>query len=183
MKRSTIAMIIGLLGSVGGFAQAATLVVDKGASMIKIDAKATGHSFSGVLKKYEVSAAGDEATLAPSELNLSWSFSNLDTDDTKRNAEMIKWLGGGSPEGSFKFSKSWVDKAGVTQCMGSLKINGVSKTISFPVKTVKNGDKVKVDGNVTIDYQQFGLPIIRAMAVMTVDPKVKVTFHLEGKMQ
>ena len=38
-----------------------------------------------------------------------------------------------------------------------------------------------IDGKVTLDYQEFDLPIVRAMLVMTVDPSVTVTFHIVGK--
>ena len=34
-----------------------------------------------------------------------------------------------------------------------------------------------------MDYQDFKLPIIRAMAVMTVDPKLTVRFHVVGKIK
>lgn len=174
---------LGALLVLSTLAQAATLEVDKQRSRIQVNAKATGHSFSGTLKDYKTTVSGDEKSLDPSAFDLSWSFSNLDTDDAKRDAEMIKWLGGGAPKGSFKFTKSWTDKAGKTQCMGDLTINGVSKTIAFPYSAKKDGDWVTIDGKVTMDYQNFKLPIIRAMAVMTVDPKLEVTFHVVGKVK
>jgi hypothetical protein len=42
---------------------------------------------------------------------------------------------------------------------------------------------VTIDGTVSMDYENFKLPLIRSMAVMTVDPKLKVRFHVVGKVK
>ena len=164
-------------------ATSATLEVDKGRSRIQVDAKATGHKFTGTLKDYTASVSGDAASLKPDGFELKWSFKNLDTDDAKRDAEMIKWLGGGDPKGSFKFTKSWTGKDGSQHGTGTLTIHGVSKEVSFPYTARKDGEWVTIDGQVTMDYQNFSLPIIRSMMVMTVDPKLVVRFHVVGKVK
>lgn len=160
---------------------AADLTVDASKSWLKFDASATGHSFDGSLKKFNAEVSGDMSSLTPATANLSWDFKDLDTDEPKRDAEMLKWLDHGkSPKGSFQMLKSWVDGSGATWVQGTLKIHSVAKAIAFPIRTSKNGDHVKIDGQVWIDYLDFGLPIIRNMAVMKVDPKLKISFHLEG---
>ena len=67
--------------------------------------------------------------------------------------------------------------------MGMLTIHGVSKTVSFPYTVKQEGDWVTIDGTASLDYENYKLPIIRSMAVMTVDPKLKVRFHVVGKMK
>lgn len=182
MKKRTIATLCGMLCA-ATFGHSATLELDKDRSRIQVDAKATGHNFTGTLSDYKASASGDAASTKPSAFTLSWNFTDLKTDDVKRDAEMVKWLGGGTPKGSFKFVKSWTDKAGNEQGMGNLTINGVSKTISFPYTAKKDGEWVTIDGKVSMDYQNFSLPIIRAMAVMTVEPQLVVRFHVVGKVK
>lgn len=162
---------------------AASLAVDADRSRVQVDAKATGHNFTGNLSKYTITAAGDAVTLKPTELSLAWKFNDLDTADEKRDKEMIKWLGGGNPTGSFKFVKSWDETPGGGKAMGTLTINGVSKTISFPYTVKKDGEWVTIDGKVSMDYQNFKLPMIRAMAVMTVDPQLTIRFHVVGKVK
>lgn len=174
-----------ILGSLLGAtlaASAATFEVDKAKSTIKVEAKATAHAFSGTLKDYQISAAGDATSLKPTALNLSWSFKNLDTDDDGRDAEMIKWLGGGNPTGSYKFVKIW-SKAGVDYAEGTLTIHGVSKTVQIPLTVKRDGGVVTTSGKVVIDYKDFGLPLIRAMLVMTVEPQLTVSFTLVGKLK
>ena len=181
--KTKLPALLGLMLGVAGGVSAATLEVDAGQSRIQVDAKATGHGFTGVLEKYTLKGAGDGGTLDPAALDLRWNFADLKTGDTKRDAEMIKWLGGGSSLGSFKFVKSWTDAQGATQAQGTLTIHGVSKTVAFPYTAKKAGDKVTLDGKVSIDYQNFNLPVVRAMLVMTVDPQLVVGFHVVGKVK
>lgn len=162
-------------------ARAASLEVDKERSRIQVDAKATGHTFAGDLGKYTIKAEGDAVSDKPSALDLAWDFNDLKTGDEKRDKEMIKWLGGGKPTGSFKFVKSWDEKPEGGMAMGTLTINGFSKSVSFPYTVKVDGEWVTLDGKVSMDYQDFKLPIIRAMAVMTVDPKLVIRFHVVGK--
>lgn len=163
--------------------RAATLEIDQDKSRIQVDAKATGHAFTGTLEKYTATVNGNAATTEPESFDLDWSFKNLKTADDKRDKEMLNWLGGGDPKGKFRFTKSWVDKAGNKHAMGTLTIKGVSKTISFPFTATKEGDWVTIDGKAGMDYEDFSLPIIRSMAVMTVDPKLTVRFHIVGKIK
>ena len=90
-----------------GPALATPIHVDPARSRIQVDVKATGHEFTGTLEKYTVTAAGDASSHKPTRLELSWDFTDLKTGEPKRDKEMIAWLGGGKPKGSFSFSKSW----------------------------------------------------------------------------
>jgi len=164
--------------------RAAELSIDSQKSWVKVDASATGHSFSGSLSKFDAKVTGDATSLAPSAATLQWDFSDLKTNDAKRDAEMLKWLEyAKNQKGSFEMTKTWTDASGKTWAQGNLKIHGISKSLAFPLTTSKSGDRVKIDGLVWIDYQDFSLPIIRNMAVMTVDPKLKISFHLEGDVK
>jgi len=162
---------------------AATLEVDPTRSRIQVDAKATGHSFTGDLTKYSVKASGDGKTNIPSALSLAWDFNDLKTADEKRDDVMIKWLGGGNPKGSFTLVKTSNETPTGGNAEGTLTVNGVSKTLTFPYTVKKDGDWMTLNGIVTMDYQNFKLPIIRTMAVMTVNPKLVIRFHVVGKIK
>jgi polyisoprenoid-binding protein YceI len=162
---------------------AASLDVDSDRSRIQVDAKATGHEFTGNLEKYTIAAAGDADSHKPTALSLSWNFTDLKTGDDKRDKEMVKWLGGGTPSGSFKFIKSWSETPGGGSAQGTLTINGVSKIIAFAYTLKQDGEWMTIDGKASMDYQDFKLPVIRAMAVMTVDPKLEIRFHVVGKVK
>ena len=53
--------------------------------------------------------------------------------------------------------------------------------MAFTYTVKQEEDWVTVDGVVPMNYQAFNLPLIRAMAVMTVNPELKVRFHIVGK--
>ncbi len=181
MKQMNLAALIASALLAGVFnTSAATLEVDKTKSKIGFDAKATGHVFAGSLKDYKISATGDEATRKPTSLELSWNFDDLDTANDDRDAQMLKWLGGGTQMGSFKFTNV-TTKNGADWVEGSLTIHGITKTIQFPITLKVDGDVVTTSGKVTINYKDFDLPIIRSMLVMTVDPELTISFTLVGK--
>lgn len=169
--------ILSTLGS------AADLEIDQARSRIHVDAKATGHSFTGTLTNFTASVEGDSTTIEPSSFKLGWSFKDLKTADDKRDKQMLVWLGGGDPKGKFELKKSWIDAKEKKHVMGTITINGVSKTISFPYSVKKDGNWVTIDGKANLDYEDFRLPIIRAMALMTVDPKLIVRFHIVGQIK
>ncbi|WP_035612275.1 YceI family protein [Haloferula sp. BvORR071] len=162
--------------------RAETLKVDQQRSRIQVDAQATGHKFTGTLADYDLSVQGDALKLQPMAVKLTWKFADLKTGEEKRDAEMIKWLGGGGPVGSFEFIKTWKDGS-KDMAQGKIIIHGMSKTIAFPYSATKDGNWVTIDGTAALNYQDFGLPLIRNMAVMKVEPALAVRFHLVGKTE
>jgi len=173
---------VGLVLFSGGLLKAAALEVDKDRSRIQVDARATGHFFTGTLQNYSIVAEGDGATNLPLSLYLAWDFTDLKTGDAKRDTEMISWLGGGRPKGSFKLIKTWMEKEG-PRGQGELTINGVSKVIAFPYTVVRDGSWVTIDGKARVDYLDYKLPFIRNVGVMTVEPGLLVRFHIVGKVK
>ena len=162
-----------------GIASAGSLKIDNGSSWLKVDCKATGHSWTAQLKKFTASASGDEATLTPSAAAFSWSFANLDSNETDRDAKMLTWLK--NPSGSWKMTGQWKDSNGQQYVKGPITIAGVSKEITIPVKVNKSGNTMTIDGEVWLDTTDHSLPIVK-MLVMSVNPKVRVYFHLEGSL-
>jgi polyisoprenoid-binding protein YceI len=161
-------------------AQAASMNVDKTKSWLKIDCKATGHSWTAKLKDFSPTIAGDPVTLMPSACDFTWKFSDIDSAEADRDIKMLTWLDSTShPSGSFKMTGSWKNDAGQPSVKGQLTIHGVSVEIAFPVTATKDGKVMKIDGEVWIDTQNFSLPIVK-MLIMTVNPKVRIYFHMEG---
>jgi polyisoprenoid-binding protein YceI len=181
--RKSLSLIVTLSAILLGSAHSALLEIDPGRSRIQVDAKATGHAFTGTLKNFKATIAGNPLSLAPTGVDLIWNFKDLDSDNAKRDAQMLKWLGATNTEGSFKFTKSWLDAAGKSHAQGELTIHDVSNTIVFPYSVKKDGNWLTIDGQASLDYENFKLPIIRSMAVMTVDPKLTVRFHVVGKIK
>lgn len=161
-------------------ATAADFQIDSQKSWLKLDCKATGHSWTAQVKEFSATISGDAATLVPSAANIAWKFSDIDSDEADRDEKMLDWLDATThPTGSWKMTKQWKDSAGQQYVSGPLTIAGVSKEITIPVKAQKSAKGMTLDGDVWIDTTDFSLPIIR-MVVLTVNPKVNIRFHLEG---
>ncbi len=165
-----------------GAAGADTLKVDPKRSRIHVDARSTGHGFTGTLEKYTAKVEGDTGKLEPTTFELDWKFADLNTYNNKRDHNMMKWLGDTKARGSFRFVKCW-QKGGVKYAQGKLTINKVSKTISFPYTAKQEGNWITIDGTAKLDYTDFKLPLIRAVAVMKVQPELAVRFHVVGQLQ
>lgn len=163
-------------------AQAEPLKVEKERTRIQVDAQATGHAFTGTLEDYEIRMTGDGSSLKPGAFSLTWKFADLKTGEAERDEKMIEWLETADPKGSFELTKTWVDEKGTKFAQGVLTIHGVKKTVAFPYEVKREGRWVTVDGTAEFDTTDFGLPVIRAMLLMTVDPHVKVRFHVVGTL-
>lgn len=181
MTIRTLLTLAGLL-TLAPLAHASSFEIDKQSSRIEVDVKATGHHFTGQLKSYACKAECLADGTKPTAFELKWKFKDLDTDNDKRDKEMMHWLGGADPEGSFKLLKVTTDGNGKPMLTGVLGIHGITKQISFPYTVESKDGSVVVDGQTVLNYQDFDLPIIRAMLVMTVDPELVVRFHLVGKV-
>ena len=177
------AFVLVLLISVS-MARAAEFKVDTAKSHIQVDVKATGHKFSGNLKKYSLKISGDADSLTPKAVALKWDFVDLLTDNVKRDKEMLSWLQHDKySTGTFTLSSFSEQTDGTTLAKGKLEFHGVSKVIMFPVKTERKGSELTVSGEASIDYRDFDLGKIRMALVMTVNPVVKVRFKLVGRVQ
>jgi len=164
------------------FAPAAELKLDREASSIRIEAKATGHEFDGELRDYRLRVFGEAGSLEPTRVELEWEFSDLKTGNEDRDAKMLEWLGGREPEGSFRWTKGWVDEEGQRFGQGVLEIHGVRKAVAFRYGVEREGDRVVIDGAVLLDTRDFALPVIRTALVMTVKPELVVRFRLVGEV-
>jgi len=163
---------------------AAALKIDEAKSRIQVEVKATGHSFTGTLEKFTASVSGSNGSLAPTAVNIGWDFADLKTGDGDRDHEMLDWLSHKTlPNGSFRMDKAWTDDAGRTWLQGQLKIHGESKKVAFAYTAKQDSGRLKLDGEVWIDHQDFKLGLIRKMGVMKVDPKLRIHFHLEGDVK
>ncbi len=65
--------------------------------------------------------------------------------------------------------------------VGRLTFHGVTRDLRFPITLERDGPLYSIDGDAPIDTREFGLPVIRRLAVLKVDPLVHVRFHLQGR--
>jgi len=180
-----LSLMAGLMGVLlSSHARAGEFVVDRAKSNISVDVKASVHDFTGHLKDYKVKITGNAAKATPDKVALSWNFKDFVTGDKKRDKEMLHWLEHAKlPSGGFTLASFTKRVDGKMWAKGTLKIHGVSKTIEFPVTSVRKGKTLTVSGAVKLDHQDYKLKKIRKVLVLTVNPVVTVRFSLQGTIK
>jgi polyisoprenoid-binding protein YceI len=155
------------------------LKIDRSRSFIDVDVDAT-KNFTAHLDAYDAKLMVDDAGKIKSAV-FTFKFTDLKTGNTDRDADMIKWLGGGMPEGRFELGNLAVTPNGQGQASGRLIFHGITERIEFPVEVNRDGGTYTVTGETTLDYRDWKLKIIRKALLFTVEPKVQVRFKLTGE--
>jgi polyisoprenoid-binding protein YceI len=154
---------------------------DPAQSTVDVVVKATVDSFTGRLAAYELTGTVDEQGRFRSA-RLTFRFRDVLTGKPKRDAKMHEWQGTAQfPDARFELV-SLTDLPDATcRAAGRLTFHGVTREVSFPVRIGREGDVHAIDGEAAIDTRDFGLPVIRLIGVLKVDPVVRVRFHFQGK--
>jgi len=168
-----------LLLPLAALAAERSLKVDKERSFVDVDVKATVDSFTGHLDAYEAKVIVDDAGRIKSAV-FTFKFADLKTGKPDRDTEMIKWLGGGAPEGRYEMGNLAMTPDGQGQVSGRLTLHNDVELVEFPVSLSRADGIYTVTGETTIDTRTWGLKIIRKALVFKVDPEVKVRFKLVG---
>lgn len=179
-------MVLGLaaLGVWSGRAAERMLTLDAAQSRVDVVVKASMDSFTGRLAKYEPQiAVGDDGRV--STVRLAFHFRDVLTGKDGRDKAMHKWQETDKfPDGVFVLSSleaAPAPAAGLV-AVGRLTLHGVARDVRFPVAVVREGETYAIDGDATVDTREFGLPVIRLLGLLKVDPLVHVKFHLQGRV-
>jgi polyisoprenoid-binding protein YceI len=187
-SRQTAAMLRRLFLLLAATAAAAlraddrALVVDPVRSTVEVDVHATFDSFVGHVSLYDASVIFDAARGRPKAATLRFNFTALKTGRMRRDADMLDWLGGGAPTGSFELLSLEPGPADRLLARGRLTIHDVTQPVEFPVTLTIDHELCAIDGQTLVDTRQFNLPVLRMFLVLRVDPVVHVHFHLQGEL-
>jgi polyisoprenoid-binding protein YceI len=156
------------------------LKVDRSRSFVEVDVDAT-KDFTARLDHYDLAVAFDASGKVKSAV-LTFKFVDLKTSDGKRDADMIEWLGGGSPEGKFELGNLALTPAGLGQASGRLSFHGAVERVELPITLTREGDDFTITGYTTIDHRNWKLKKIRKAMLFTVNPELKVRFKISGRV-
>lgn len=161
----------------------AAFVCDREQSRLDVLVKATFDSFTARLEHWEPHLEFD-ANAHITGARVRFAFADLKTGKEKRDRAMLDWEEASRfPEGEFVLDHLTPDANGRSRAEGRLTIHGVTRPLAFPVTILADGPLCAVDGEALIDTREFGLPVIRMMGLLKVDPQVRVRFHLQGRRE
>ncbi len=156
------------------------LVFEPAQSTLDIVVKATVDSFTGRLAAYDLAGRVDEQGRITAA-NFAFHFRDVLTGKPKRDKAMHEWQHTDQfPDGSFSLV-SLVTEGDTTRAFGRLTLHGVTREVNFPVTVTHSGATYAIEGDAPVDTREFGLPVIRLLGLLKVDPVVHVRFHFQGK--
>jgi polyisoprenoid-binding protein YceI len=154
------------------------LKIDRSRSFVDVDVDAT-KNFTAHLDAYDAKVNVDAAGKIKNAV-FSFKFTDLKSGNDSRDADMIKWLGGGTPEGRFELGNLAVTPNGQGQASGRLTFHDVTERIEFPIDVGRVDGAYVITGETTINYHMWNLKTIRKALLFTVSPDVKIRFKLTG---
>lgn len=174
----------GLLFTGGARAAGAELLwIDPALSSVEVDVQATFDSFTGRLAHYDATLAADPATHRIESARFHFTFADLRTGRALRDRHLREWLDAARfPDLDFRLTALEPTDGGGMQARGEMSLHGVRRDVVFPVVLLVQDDRYALDGVVQLDYRDFALPVIRKFVFLTVDPHLRVRFHLQGKL-
>lgn len=176
-----LSCLFALAGQVGAATQ--RLAVDHAHSQIEVAVHATVDSFTARLGDYDAQIDVDPDTAKVLGAQFRFRFADLKTGKPRRDREMHEWQRTEEhPDGEFALAALEPTADGRFTARGTLRLHGTVKEIRFPVSVTTDHTLFAVDGQPTLDTREFGLPVIRKLALLKVDPVVTVRFHLQTSL-
>ena len=173
----------GRLTAAGADPAERVLVLDPEHSSIEVMVHATLDTFMGRLEKFQTDIVIDPEHARTRRAVVTFAFADLKTGRPGRDRDMLAWSENNQfPVVRFQMETLEQTPGLPTQAHGSLKIHGIEHATTFPVSFLIEGPLYAIDGEVILDYRDFGLPIIRKYFILTVDPRLRVRFHLQGRL-
>jgi polyisoprenoid-binding protein YceI len=163
------------------FAAEREITVDPAGSRVEVVVKATVDSFVAKLSSYQAQISLDATGARVDAATFRFQFADIKTGKPDRDEQMNTWQETAKfPEVVCKVSSVTAAADGRYLASGRLLFHGVERDFSFPVTITSDQSLFSVDGEMSVDTRDFGLPIIRKFMMLKVDPIVVVKFHLQG---
>jgi len=178
----TVFLILFLFLPLPGLSGESEFQVNKNASSVVVRLSVSSiHTFEGKLEEYKTDLRYNEDEQVVTRADFSFNLSDLKTGIKKRDKKMLKWADHQTyPVARFtKISDS--AKAGNRILIGDFEMHGVKKRVNVPYSFSIEEDEFRIDGNCTLDYRDFDLPVIRFL-FLKVKPVMKIQLHFKGKI-
>lgn len=181
MSSRLITLLFASLCLAGALRGEVCLECDPTQSRIDIRVNTTVGSFAGRLDAFDSAIRfGDDGQVAAAQVK--FHFSDLKTGREKRDRDLQAWQQTELyPEGQFVLTSVTSDKSGHMTATGALMIHGQTHAVSFPFSMITEDIYCAMDGEAVLDTRDYGLPVLRLLGVLKVDPMVRVRFHLQGR--
>jgi polyisoprenoid-binding protein YceI len=171
-----------LAAALAGFVSAAEMKVASTTSKIEFIGTKTGGRHNGGFKEFSGTVDSSGADLAGATITIEIVANSIFTDTPK----LTNHLKSGDffdvnkhPKATFKSTAIKAAKGanGTThEITGDLTMHGITKSITFPVKTTADDKGVTIDGTLTVKKEDFGMVYGKGI----INNDVPVTFKIKA---
>ena len=163
-------------------ANGAPFVLDRAESHVDVAVKSTVASFVARMEDFGVAITLDPEGGRVESATFHADLSAVKTGRADRDHNMRVWLQTNEfPQAAFELGAVDRGPTGQLTARGRVRLHGRQRDVRFPVAVTISRGSATIDGTATLDTRDFGLPIIRFW-LLTVDPVVRVHFHLQGSL-
>ena len=160
----------------------ALFVLDRAESHVDIAVKSTVVSFVARLEDFDVAITLDPESGQVESTAFHADLAAVKTGRADRDHNMSVWLQTNEfPQVVFELRAMDRGPNGALTARGRFRLHGQQHDLRFPVTVTVSRGLTTIDGTANLDTRDFGLPIIRFL-LLTVDPVVRVHFHLQGSL-
>ncbi len=155
--------------------------LDARRSTLEVAVRSTFEGFLCRVVNFDAAVAMDETLRRIERAEVSFDLTDVKTGRVKRDAHLLEWSEYDRfAKVTFHLADLSAADDGTFTARGSVMFHGVEKNVTFQVRSLVQGNLHSIDGEATVDYRDFGLPVIRRFYVVTVNPRVWIKFHLQG---
>ncbi len=159
------------------------VVMDMAQSHFEIAVKATIGSFVADLQLFDLLITTTPRAAQIESAVFRSTFSAIKTGNVDRDRDMNDWQQTDKfPNVMFTLAALEPEPSGKSIARGQLRFHGIERSVSFPISIETKAQIIAIEGDVTIDTRDFGLPVITRFYFLKVDPIVHLHFHLQGKL-
>jgi polyisoprenoid-binding protein YceI len=161
------------------------LKLDPAASQVTFDARVNIgiDSFTGTVETWTLDLTVPAGSDRPDHAVFTCDVLAMKTGKDKRDEKMREWLESGTFSNVRYEMQSIRESAEGLQADGELTIHGQTQSITIPITVERAGDQLTVKGEITLDYRNFDLKVVRMAGFVTVKPEVKVAFVATGTLE
>jgi polyisoprenoid-binding protein YceI len=164
MKKTLAAGILILLVAIPVFSQNSTYVVVRRLSNLTFDVSAQMHDVHGVSKDFSGTITGDPADITSATISIKLDPKGFDTDNEKRDRDMREKCLEIQKYPFIEFESTAIeasqkqlvpDQPVSATIRGTLKLHGLEKQISVPVKILLKEDVLTAEGDLAIVLDEY----------------------------
>jgi len=159
------------------------LELDPERSSLEVQVQSTFTTFHGTLSRFQANIRVDAAHQQVVRAEIHFAFADLKSGIALRDRHMREWEDAEHyPDVTFRLDSVEAAPGNRLLVHGGLILHGIEHAISLPVSLLVAGPVYAIDGEVEVDYRDFGLPMIHRFGLLTVEPRLVVRFHLQGRL-